>query len=277
MKRSLILLLLLVLAGGLAWGQGRTVRLGGGQLPARQALDRIGAQCGLTVAFNEGVVNVGKTVSIPSGEMTMEEALRSILDQIDADFSLSGDQIVIVRKPVSAEKPAIYKGSVVDETGAPLPGAAVIVEETGGAVLTDPDGIFEIEAAPGCHLTAKMFGYKDETIDCGARKSVSFTLLPDRFILDESVVIGYGTVKRKDITTAVTIVSTKDVETRPITSAGSILQGKAAGVQVIQPSGMPGSGLSIRVRGATSVQASNEPLYQCSLYSSSNFPHDTFF
>ena len=261
MKKSLLLLLLLVLTGGFALAQGRTVRLSGGQMPARQALDRIGAQCGLTVAFNEGVVNVGRTVSIPSGEMPMEEALRSILSQIDADFSLSGDQIVIIRREDTSEKPSIYKGTVVDENGAALPGAAVIVEENGTAVLTDPDGLFEIEAAAGSHLSIKMFGYKDAVVECGARKSLSVSLIPDRYVLDESVVIGYGTVKRKDITTAVTIVSTKDVETRPITSAGAILQGKAAGVQVVQPSGMPGSGLSIRVRGATSVQASNEPLY----------------
>ena len=79
--------------------------------------------------------------------------------------------------------------------------------------------------------------------------------------MEDAVIIGYGAVKRKDITTAVSVVSTQDVENRPLISAASILQGKAAGVQVVQPSGMPGTALSVRVRGATSVQASNEPLY----------------
>ena len=75
------------------------------------------------------------------------------------------------------------------------------------------------------------------------------------------VVIGYGSVNRRDLTTAVSVVSTEDIGKRPIMSAAQALQGKAAGVQVVQPSGEPGAGMSIRVRGATSVQASNEPLY----------------
>ena len=81
------------------------------------------------------------------------------------------------------------------------------------------------------------------------------------FSLDAVVAIGYGSVKQKDLTTAVSIVSTKDLDTRPITSASAALQGKAAGVQVVQPNGQPGSGMIVRVRGASSISSSNDPLY----------------
>ena len=87
------------------------------------------------------------------------------------------------------------------------------------------------------------------------------SLSEDSQVLEEVVVVGYGSMKRKDITTAVSVVSTADIEERPIMTAAQAIQGKAAGIQVVQPSGMPGSGVTIRVRGATSVQASNEPLY----------------
>ena len=82
-------------------------------------------------------------------------------------------------------------------------------------------------------------------------------------MLDEVVVIGYGSVKRKDVTTAISSVSTKDLDMRPIVSAGQAIQGKAAGVSVIQPNGTPGGEMSIRVRGkkTTSMNGSNDPLY----------------
>ena len=79
--------------------------------------------------------------------------------------------------------------------------------------------------------------------------------------LDAVVAIGYGTVKQKDLTTAVSVVKTDDLARRPITSASGALQGKAAGVQVIQPNGSPGQGMVVRVRGASSISSSNDPLY----------------
>src|SRR5690606_8505280 len=90
---------------------------------------------------------------------------------------------------------------------------------------------------------------------------INITMAEESTQLNEVVVIGYGTQRRGDVTTSIANVSTRDIESRPIVQAAQALQGKAAGVQVTQPSGKPGSALSIRVRGATSVQAGNEPLY----------------
>lgn len=87
------------------------------------------------------------------------------------------------------------------------------------------------------------------------------TLSEDNEVLEEVVVIGYGTVKKRDVTTAVSSVSTKDIQQRPLISAGQALQGKAAGVSVMQPTGQPGGEMSIRVRGTTSFNGSNDPLY----------------
>ena len=83
----------------------------------------------------------------------------------------------------------------------------------------------------------------------------------DNELLDEVVVIGYGSVKRKDVTTSISSVSTKDLDQRPIVSAAQAIQGKAAGISVVQPNGQPGAAMSIRVRGTTSFNGSNDPLY----------------
>lgn len=230
-------------------------------MPLVKVLESIEQQSGKSMAYNEGVFNVNATVATKEGTFSLDEALKSVLSQVNADYSVQGKQIVITAAAAPKLAARQYSGTVLDEQGQPLPGAYVIVEETGDGVMAGSDGSFTVKCQPGHHLKANFLGYSDASVVAGKDSRLVIALEPDKLMLEDVVVIGYGSVKRKDLTTAVSVVSTKDVETRPIISAGSILQGKAAGVQVVQPSGMPGSPISIRVRGATSVQASNEPLY----------------
>ncbi len=228
--------------------------------PLYEVLASIEQQSGKSMAYNEGVLDVSESVETKGGAVSLEEALRSVLAQVDAEFSIQGKQIVITKaQPKTKEK--AYRGTVLDEEGTPLPGALVYIEERNEGVMAGANGSFSIKGQPGYHIKASFMGFTEATIVTGKDENLIIILRQDNLILDDLVVIGYGSIKRKDLTTAVSVVSTKDVETRPIVSAGSILQGKAAGVQVVQPSGMPGSGISVRVRGSTSVQASNEPLY----------------
>lgn len=228
--------------------------------PLHTVLESIEQQSGKSMAYNEGILDMNASVTTKESTVSLEEALRSVLTQINADFSIQGKQIVITKAPPKAGD-KLYKGIVLDEDGKPLPGALVFVEEIGEGVMAESNGSFSIKCQPGYHVIVSFMGFVDARVTAGKDEKLVITMQQDNLILEDVVVIGYGSVKRKDLTTAVSVVSTKDVETRPIISAGSILQGKAAGVQVVQPSGMPGSGLTIRVRGATSVQASNEPLY----------------
>lgn len=238
----------------------QTIVLKGESQPLLKVLESIEQQSGKSVAYNEGVIDVNATVLTRGGAMTLVDALKTVLSQVNANFSIQGKQIVITKAtPQSTQN--LISGVVRDEEGMPIPGAFVLVEETGDGVMAEVNGYFHVTCLPGNHLRASSMGYIDGTVIVGKEEHIAITLKQDYLVLEDVVVVGYGSVKRKDLTTAVSVVSTKDVDTRPIISAGTILQGKAAGVQVIQPSGMPGSDLSIRVRGATSVQASNEPLY----------------
>lgn len=154
------------------------------------------------------------------------------------------------------------KGVIISgEDNLPLPGVNVVVKGTAIGTTTDFDGQFSFAAPAKSTLVISYIGYKPQELVADAAKSMRIVLHEDSEVLDEVVVVGYGTVKKKDVTTSVATVSTKDMDQRPLLSAASAIQGKAAGVNVIQPNGEPGSGMVVRVRGNSSINASNDPLY----------------
>lgn len=151
-------------------------------------------------------------------------------------------------------------GTVVDSSNEPIIGATVTVsDDTNVKAVTNVDGRFTINAAPSSSLHITYIGYK--TVDVKAADGMRVVMEEESNMLKEVVAIGYGSVQRKDVTTAVSSVSTKDLDTRPIVSAVQGMQGKAAGVTISQANGQPGATPTIRVRGTTSLNGSNDPLY----------------
>ena len=148
-----------------------------------------------------------------------------------------------------------------DETSEPLAGVLVAVENTSRIVTTNRDGFYSVEARKGDVLLFSYTGMITRRITVEESKAIDIRLALDPRLLEEVVVIGYGTVNKRDLTTAVSAISTRDFDERPLVSAAAALQGKAAGVQVIRPNGTPGSTFTVRIRGNTSVNADNDPLY----------------
>lgn len=149
-------------------------------------------------------------------------------------------------------------GTVVDENGDPLPGAAVLVKGTSNGTVTDADGSFILSVPAGATLTVSFIGYIDQDVTPGNRNNISIALEPDNKLLDEVVVIGYGTVKRKDLTGSVAAVRGEDLEIKRTTALSSALQGALSGVMVTRDNSAPGSGAgSIRVRGVTTIGTSD--------------------
>ncbi len=151
-------------------------------------------------------------------------------------------------------------GTVTDESGEPLIGATVLLKGTLEGTVTEADGSFSIDVEQGV-LVFSYTGYETQEIAIAGQTHLEVVLKSSSLILSDIVVIGYGTQKKADLTTAVVVVGEKDIKDRPMVSAAEALQGKAAGVQVVQPSGKPGGDIAVRVRGSTSVLAGNEPLY----------------
>ncbi|WP_090155591.1 SusC/RagA family TonB-linked outer membrane protein [Dyadobacter soli] len=156
------------------------------------------------------------------------------------------------------------KGFVKDNTGQSLPGATVVQKGTSKYAVTDPDGNFEIPAGKEFPFTLQinLTGYEQQDVEVYELSSAPIdVVLKTANVLDQVVVIGYGTQKKGDLTGSVSSISTGDLKGVPISSLDRVLQGRAAGVQVTQSSGQPGSSVSIKIRGGNSINGANEPLY----------------
>nr|MBC7612738.1 SusC/RagA family TonB-linked outer membrane protein [Pseudopedobacter sp.] len=156
-------------------------------------------------------------------------------------------------------------GKVVDESNLPLPGAAVFVEGTQTSTQTDINGNYLLTGVSygNVSVTVKFIGYDNftKTVKLSTDQStLDFKLLPSSKSLNEVVVIGYGSVKKSDLTGAVTNVTSKDFQQGQITTPEQLITGKVAGVRITSNSGAPGSGSTIRIRGGSSLNASNDPL-----------------
>ena len=150
------------------------------------------------------------------------------------------------------------KGQVKDASGEPVMGATITVN--GKAVgITDMDGNFSVDAAPGTKLTFTYLGMTPKTVQ--ASKNMIITMIDDSKSLNEVVVIGYGRAKKNDLTGSVTAIKPDEMSKGITSSASDMLVGKIAGVDVQTDGGQPGSGAQIRIRGGASLNASNDPLY----------------
>lgn len=152
-------------------------------------------------------------------------------------------------------------GTVSDETGASLPGVTILLKGSTTGTTTDLDGKYSISGPASGVLVFSFIGYNpiEETI--GNRSQISVSLSPDLSDLEEVVVVGYGTMKKSQLTGAISSVSSREIQEQPITDARQALQGRAAGVDVVQPGSKPGSAPQVRIRGRRSFNASNEPLF----------------
>ena len=166
--------------------------------------------------------------------------------------------------PVSILAQNSINGTVLDQvSGQPIPGVNVNVQGATNGVSTDFDGKFQLSnIKKGDKIVFSFIGYKASVVTYDSQKSVMVSLVEDENQLKEVVIqVGYGTVKKKDATGAVTVLTAKDFNKGPVTSADQMIQGKVAGLQIINGGGSPGEGATIRIRSGSSLSANNDPLY----------------
>ena len=167
---------------------------------------------------------------------------------------------IIMPLSVNAQNISV-KGSVKDVNGEPLIGVNVLQAGTTNGIITDFDGNFELNVPADASLTFSFIGYKTQTVAVKGRKSISVVLQEDTKTLDEVVVVGYGTMKKSDISGAVTTVNQEAVMRRVPQNIGQALQGAAAGVMVTQQDGAPDANAAIRIRGVGTINGDASPLY----------------
>lgn len=162
--------------------------------------------------------------------------------------------------PISIFAQQNVKGTVTDDAGIPIPGVEVMIENTDRGTSTDFDGNFTILVNNGETILVNYLGYVTQRIEFTGQTNIQVTLQPDQDVLEEVVLVGYGSSRKKDITGSVTSVGAEEFTKGNIVSANDLLQGRAAGVNITTAGGAPGSPATIRIRGGGSLNANNDPL-----------------
>ncbi|WP_215223741.1 SusC/RagA family TonB-linked outer membrane protein [Echinicola shivajiensis] len=168
--------------------------------------------------------------------------------------------LLVLCVPVFGQNVQI-SGTITDEGGLPIPGAAVLVKGTSKGTAADIDGKYQLSAPSGSTLQFSFIGYISKDVQIGNQSTINVTLEQDLSDLEEIVVVGYGTVKKSQLTGAISSVGAKEIAEQPITDARQALQGRTSGVDVTSPGSKPGAAPQVRIRGRRSFNASNDPLF----------------
>ena len=244
-----------------SYAQHQQVRLTGSNVTLKTAFKQIEQQTKLFVDYNTQEVNDSHVLTKLPKNSNVKEVMEQLLEGSGCSITFSNGHIIINKQARTVSSTKKISGVVKDETGEPVIGANVVVKGTTNGTVTDMNGRYSLEVPEGGVLQISYIGYNTQEVKVGSGDVVNVSLREDSEALDEVVVIGYGTVKKSDLTGAVGSVQMKDVSQVGITSADRALQGQIAGVQVNARTGQPGESMMIRVRGSNSLAGGNEPLY----------------
>ena len=215
--------------------------------------------------FNQKLVDVERRVDVDAKNESVEKILNGIFGNTNVSYVVKDRQIVLTTATpemgVSQQQKSV-SGKVTDSSGSPLPGVSVVVKGTTTGVITDANGNFSLSTVPeNAVLQFSFVGMKVQEVAVGMKTSINVTLEEETIGIEEVVAIGYGTVKKSDLTGAVASVKSAEIKAFATANVMQSLSGRAPGVQVMQNNGAPGGAVSIRIRGTNSIQGSNEPLY----------------
>jgi len=244
--------------------QSATLSLNMKNATIEEVLHKIEANTEYYFLYNSRLINVDKKVNVQLEENDINTILSAIFANTDVIYKIEGNQIILNKKEYASLNPQQSRkiqGTITDEKGEPIIGASISVSGTTQGTVSDIDGHFSLDIPSDAVLQVSYIGYLSQTVNVNNQTLLNIVLREDTQALEEVVVIGYGTVKKSDITGSVASVKVGELREGVTTSVDQMLLGKSAGVNVVQSSGEPGGGFSINIRGASSVNAGNSPLY----------------
>ena len=226
-------------------------------------LSSIKKQTGMNMVYSDQILDAERKVTIRVQNVDLRTALDKLLAGTQTTYEIRNGRIYFVERrngqQQSTQKKKV-KGTVTDENGEPIIGANILEEgSAGNGTITDVDGNFELTVAGNATLKVTYIGYRTQQVSVRGQNTLSIAMASDTEMLDEVVVVGYGTMRKKDLTGAVGVVGGKDLQQRHTTTLSTALQGAVAGVQVTRSGGQPEANPTIRIRGVTSI-SSNDPL-----------------
>ncbi len=212
--------------------------------------------------YNRDAIDLDRRVNIDAKNKSINE----ILDNLFKDSNVSYKQVdrhIILSTLQSVQQQKSISGKVIDNTGSPLPGVTVSVKGTTNGTITDNDGGFRLSGvnADGV-LVFSFVGMQTQEVKIAGKMSITVTMEEEAIGIDEVVAIGYGTVKKSNLTSSVSKITNEAMESRPVSSISEVFQGQLAGVNAQAANGgTPGEELTIRIRGVNTINGNSSPLY----------------
>ena len=222
----------------------------------KEVLDEIESTTEYSFFYNNSHVDLNRKVSVNVSNGDILEVLDDVFSGTNVSYTVKDKSIIF---SVKEQSPAVSQdekkitGTIVDATGTPIIGANVMVKGTTNGTITDLDGKFTLNVPAGAVLQISYIGYANQEVKVGNSSNFSITLKKDTELLDEVVVVGFGTQKKINLTGSVGIADAKDMESRPVTSATQALQGLVPGLQISTNTGELDKNMSINIRGTGTI------------------------
>lgn len=220
--------------------------------------------------YNNRLIDVDRKVSVRVRNTSISDVLDELFESENVYYEVKESQIILSPKEMYSQISAVINavqqqkknitGTIVDAAGVPVIGANIIEAGTTNGTITDVDGNFSLNVEENATIRVSYIGYLDQQLNTSNQQSFNITLIEDTQALDELVVVGYGTMRKSDLTGALSQVSGEDLKNLPVRSVADALQGRTAGVMVTSTGGSPGTPPAVRVRGVGTVN-NNNPLY----------------
>ena len=222
-----------------------------------QVINEIEKQTDYLFVFNVKDINIKRNVKVNAKDKAVNEVLNDIFKDTGIRPAIEGKNIMLInstdKEKGAQQKDFLVTGLVKDENGEPIIGANIQVVGKSAGTITDMNGRFSISASANSTLQITYIGYQTQTVNIGEQRNINIILQEDNAQLDEVVVVGYGTMKKKDLTGSVTAVKGDELAARRTTQLSTALQGALSGVMVSRDNGAPGSSASIQIRGVTTI------------------------
>ena len=230
-----------------------------------QVLDQIEAQSEFYFLYNQKLVDVTRKVDIVVENKPIKDILDNLFNGNDIEYIVMDRQIILSNKGEAGKmmelQQAKVTGTVVNDRNEPLPGVTILIKNTTLGTLTDERGNFTLNNVPnGSVLVFSFIGMQSQEIPVGNKTLINVTLLEESVGLDEVIVIGYGTQKKRDVSTSISSVTMENLKDKPVATFTQAMSGQMAGVRILNSNNAPGGGTNIRIRGVSSINASNDPL-----------------
>jgi TonB-linked SusC/RagA family outer membrane protein len=229
----------------------------------RDVLTQIEEESEFYFLYNSKIVDVERKVDVSVKNKKIDEVLDVLFDNTNVDYTIVDRQIVLsVESKNGVDQEKKVTGKITDNNGLPLPGVTVIFKGTTQGTVSDIDGNYSVDAkADATTLVFSFIGMTTQEIEIAGQTTINVEMQQDYIGIEEVVAIGYGTSKKEDLVSSVSQVKAEIIENQPTIRVDQALQGRASGVEITSTSGDPGANAVIRIRGTSSINGNNNPLF----------------